>query len=299
MVYEILLTGVHFDPRILPGRRQGEDQSIFNRGDPRMSRARRIAWIAAGGLLLALPNAAVPQPDARPEPALDPAALATLKRMSDYLTSLASMRFQSEVEYDAVQADGQRIEFGSTRQVTVHRPNRMRVDATDRNGARRSLFYDGRQVVLLDQAHDVYATAAQSGDVDAMLGYIEAQLGLPLPLGELLSAKLALEIQEGLVFAGVVGEETIDGVRCDHLALRNEDRGIQIWVEQGAKPLPRRVAITYEREPGQPQFRANLMKWDVKPRIQDSLFSFAPPKGAERIAFNSLAGLAPAGKEAR
>jgi hypothetical protein len=263
-----------------------------------MSRAHRIAWIAAGSFLLAMPNASVSQQDS-PEPALDPAALATLRRMADYLTSLSALRLEAEVEYDAVQPDGQRIEFGSTRQLTALRPNRIRADATDRNGARRSLFYDGRQVVLLDEVHGVYATAAQSGDLDATLAYVEANLGLPIPLGEFLSAKLASELVEGLVFAGVVAEETIDGVRCVHLALRNQDRSIQIWVEQGKQPLPRRVAITFEREPGQPQFRARLGKWDVAPRIQPSVFTFAPPAGAERIAFNSLAGLGEAGKEGR
>jgi hypothetical protein len=263
-----------------------------------MSKTRRSAWIAAGSFLLAMPNAAVSQQDA-PAPALDPAALATVQRMADYLTGLPELRLESEIEYDAVQADGQRIEFGSTREITVRRPDRLRVDVTDRNGTRRSLFYDGRQVVLFDPAHDVYATSAQSGDIDAVIARIAAQLGLPVPLSELLSATLGSEIREGLVFAGVVGEETIDGVLCDHLALRNEDRGIQLWVEQGAKPLPRRVSITYEQEPGQPQFRARLAKWDVAPRSTDPVFTFTPPRGAERIAFNSVAGLAPAGEEAR
>jgi hypothetical protein len=257
-----------------------------------------MAWIAAGSFLLATPNAAVSQPDA-PEPTLDPAALATLGRMADYLVSLPAMRLESEVEYDAVQPDGQRIEFGSTREIALRRPNRIRADATDRSGARRSLYYDGRQVALLDEVHDTFATAAQSGDIDVVLDYAEANLGLPMPLGELLSARLAAQITEGLVFAGLVGEETIDGVRCDHLALRNEDRGIQIWVEQGAKPLPRRVVITYEHAPGQPQFRARLAKWEVAPRLKDSLFAFEPPAGAERIAFNSRAGLAPAAAEGR
>jgi len=264
-----------------------------------MGRARRIACIAMGSLLLAVPNASLSQPDGSAEPDLEPAALATLRRMADYLASLPAMRVETEVEYDAVQSDGQRIEFGAKRELTMRRPNRIRVDATTRNGAQRSLFYDGRQVALLDRTHEIYATAAQSGDIEAILAYLEAHLGLPIPLGELLSANVASEIADGLVFAARVDEETIDGVRCDHLALRKPDRGIQIWVEQGAKALPRRVSITFEREPGQPQFRARLSKWDVAPRIQDSVFSFVPPAGAERIAFNSVAGLAPAGKGGR
>ena len=264
-----------------------------------MIRARRLAWIAAGSFLLVMPDASLSQPDATSEPALDPAALASLRRMADYLTSLPAFRVETEAEYDAVQLDGQRIEFGAKRELTIRRPNRIRVDATNRNGAQQSLFYDGQQVALLDRTHEIYATAAQSGDIAATLAYLEEHLGLPIPLGELLSADLASQIVDGLVFAGVVDEETIDGVRCDHLALRKPERGIQIWIEQGAKPLPRRVSITYEQESGQPQFRARLSKWDVAPRIQDSVFQLAPPAGSERISFNSVAGLAPAGRGGR
>ncbi len=264
-----------------------------------MSRKRRFTWMAAGALLLWIPSASLSQPDASSEPALDPAALASLRRMADYLTSLPAFRVESEAEYDAVQADGQRIEFGAKRELSLRRPNHLRVDSTNRNGAQRSLFYDGQQVALLDRTHEIYATAAQSGDIEAMLVYLEEHLGLPIPLGELLSANLASHIADGLVFAALVDEETIDGARCDHLALRKPDRGIQLWIEQGPKPVPRRVSITFEQEPGQPQFRARLSKWDVAPRIQDSVFRFAPPAGAERISFNSVAGLAPAGKGGR
>ena len=162
-----------------------------------------------------------------------------------------------------------------------------------------SLYYDGRQVSLLNETQDFYATTPHTGSIDETLVFLKQQLGLPIPLAEFISPKVASEIVEGLVFAGVVGEETIDGVRCDHLALRNEDRGIQIWVEQGARALPRRVSITYEEEPGQPQFRAWLREWDVAPKIKDSVFAFQPPKSAERIAFNSVAGLVPTVKEDR
>jgi hypothetical protein len=255
-----------------------------------------MAWIAAGSFLLASPNAAVSQTEAKPEAALEPAAVATLRRMADYVTSLPALRLDAEIEYDAVQADGQQIEFGSTRQITVRRPNRIRVEATDRSGTQRSLFYDGAQIVMLDRTQGVYASTPETGDIDAVVDHLEAELGMPLPLGELLSAKLTSQVVDGLVFAAVVGEETIDGVRCDHLALRNADRGIQVWVEQGGKPLPRRVTVTYERAPGEPQFRARLTKWDVSPRIKDSLFVFEPPAGAERIAFNSVARVAPAEK---
>jgi len=247
----------------------------------------RVARVRTGlGLsicLLAASHAALAEPNAE----LDPAALATLRRMADQLRSIPSLRVEAQVEYDALQRDGQTIEFGSTREVAVRRPDRIRAEATDRSGAQRSLYYDGKQVTVLDRAQAVYATAEKTGDVDAILRFAEEQLGIPVPLGELLSSELGERLDEDLVFAAVVGAETIDGVRCDHLALRNADRGIQIWVEQGETPLPRRISITWEQAPGRPQFRARLTKWELSPRLPDSLFAFEPPEGVEQIRFHA------------
>jgi hypothetical protein len=241
-----------------------------------------LAALLASLALLATPNAAPAQPDA----ALDPAALAILRRMAEQIRNLPSFRIEVQVEYDAVQRDGQTIEFGSTRAIAVRRPDRIRAEATDRSGARRSLWYDGRQVAVLDEAQGVFAVAEKSGDLDVILRFSAEQLGIPIPLGDLLSTGLGKHLDESLVFAGVVGAETLDGVRCDHLALRNADRGIQLWVEQGVTPLPRRIAITWEQAPGRPQFRARVTKWEIAPKLPDALFAFAPPKGAERIKFH-------------
>jgi hypothetical protein len=228
--------------------------------------------------------------------ALDPAAVAILRRMTDHLRNMPSFRVHAEFEYDAVQADGQTIEFGSIREVSVRRPDRLRAEATDRSGARRSIFYDGRQLTLLDWEEAVYASAEKTGDLDAILGYAAEHLGIPIPFGELISNQFGEQMKESLVFAAVVGVETLEGVRCDHLALRNPDRGIQLWVQQGEEPLLRRISITYEQAPGRPQFRAQITKWQISPRLPDSHFAFELPKGMERIRFyEPLAAATPTG----
>jgi hypothetical protein len=79
-------------------------------------------------------------------------------------------------------------------------------------------------------------------------------------------------------------------VPCDHLAVRTS-KGVdfQVWVAQGSEPLPRRIVITYKEETGQPQFWADLSDWNLSPEISDTLFTFTPPAGADRIQF--LAGV--------
>jgi hypothetical protein len=143
-------------------------------------------------------------------------------------------------------------------------------------------------VTVHDATAGVYAVTEATGDVEAVLRFSEDQLGVPVALGDLLARDLGTRLRAGLVFAALVGEEEIDGVRCDHLALRNADRGIQLWVEQGAAALPRRVVITWEQAAGRPQFRARLTRWELAPKLPDDLFRFEAPAGAERIRFHVL-----------
>jgi hypothetical protein len=197
------------------------------------------------------------------------------------------MRVVAEISYDAVQPDGQAIEYGATRTLAIRRPDHARVDAMDRGGARRTLVYDGRELTLVDHARKVYASVPRSGDLDATLAYLQDELRVPTPLADLLSKDLARMLTERSESVRWVDEQTIDGVACDHLALRREGVGIQLWVAREGDPVPRRVVITYERERGRPQLRADLRDWDLSPRLRDSLFEFRPAAGAERIVFNT------------
>ena len=183
-----------------------------------------------------------------------------------------------------MQADGQTLEFGATRDVVLQRPDRLRVDIDLREGGKRRLLYDGKQIVLEDLAHNVYATDPHTGPVDDMAAFVAKRLGIPVALSEFLSPDLPKLLSEHIESASYVGESTISGVRCDHVALRNDVVGMQLWIGQGDS-LPRRITITYEHEAGRPQFRARFTAWDLSPKITDATFAFDPPKGAEKIAF--------------
>jgi hypothetical protein len=117
-----------------------------------------------------------------------------------------------------------------------------------------------------------------------MAAFVANRLGIPLALSEFLSPDLPKLLGERLVSASYVGEATLDGVLCDHVALRNDVVGMQLWVGQDDS-LPRRITITYEHEAGSPQFRARLTGWDLSPQITDTTFRFDPPKDAEKVAF--------------
>ena len=61
--------------------------------------------------------------------------------------------------------------------------------------------------------------------------------------------------------------------------------------EDSARPVPKKIVITYVNQPGQPQFTAVLTGWDFAPRLPDLVFDFAPPTNADEIEFLSLANV--------
>lgn len=251
---------------------------------------KRLAGLAALlltlGVTLSVAASRAADEEAAPVAAssIDPEATAIVQRMAAKIAGAERFSFGGEVAWDVVQDDGQTIEFGATREVVLQRPDRLRVDIDLREGGKRRLLYDGKQIVLEDLAQNVYAVAPRTGPVDEMVEFVSDRLGVPVALSDFLSPDLPTLLTAKLDSADFVGESTIDGVRCDHVALRNEVAGMQLWIGQDDS-LPRRITITYEHEEGRPQFRARLTDWDLSPKIKDSTFAFEAPKGAEKIAF--------------
>ena len=79
-------------------------------------------------------------------------------------------------------------------------------------------------------------------------------------------------------------------VACDQLAFRQANVDWQLWVEKGARPVPRKLVITTRHAVGDPQFQA-VMDWDVQPKLDKATFVFTPPKGAQEIPFLDAAAL--------
>jgi hypothetical protein len=243
-----------------------------------------LAW-ALALLLIAAPISAQ-QTSPTDQNKSEEQAMAVVKRMADFLSQAQRFSVTVDAGFDAVQDSGQKIEFGETRQIVLSRPDRLRVDAAKRDGSKSELIFDGKEITLFYAKENVYATEAKPGTVDEAIAYFVNDLDMRLPLAELLNSNLPKMLPERVREAAYVEQSSIAGVPCDHIALRGDQVDMQLWVAQGAQPLPQRVVITYKREDGRPQFWANFTKWNLSPKVPDSLFVFTPPKGAAKIAFS-------------
>jgi hypothetical protein len=234
------------------------------------------------------------EPNSTPS-ASEQRAMGILKNMSEYLARAERFSVTIRDGYDAVQQSGQKIEFGDLRKVTVSRPDRLRIEVERSDGEKGLVIFNGKDITVYTANKNVYATVSRPGTLDQAIKYTIDDLKIRVPLAVMLLSTLPSELDNLVISADYVETTTITDVPCDHLAARTS-RGVdfQVWVAQGSEPLPRRVVITYKSETGQPQFWADLSNWNLAPDISDTLFTFTPPDGADRIQFLAEVGSAAA-----
>lgn len=277
------------------------DAWIAERGaDPEVARAgkycrphRRVGMLGSLALLAGIlmhgvgARAEAPAdstPESSSEARRDPAALEAIQGMAGRLASAGGFSVKGEISWEALQPDGQLLEFGALRELVFQRPDRLRVDLTLREGGKRSLLYDGARVVLQDLDQNVYASVPRTGPADEVVAFVSDTLGLPVALAEFLSPDLPALLSQKVESATDVGVETIDGVLTRHVAMQNVVGAIEFWIGE-EDSLPRRITIRYEYDPGQPRFQARFAEWNLTPEIAESTFAFEPAAGAEKIAF--------------
>ena len=143
-----------------------------------------------------------------------------LSGMADYLAGLPEFRMSLVASYDAVQASGEKLEFNEIRQVTLSRPNLLRVEQQMSDGAADLLVFDGQQINVFDSQLGVYAQAPQPGSVDDALVYFVRDLGMRLPLAPMLSTRLPEELSKRMKSIEYVEYTEILGPPAHHIAAR-------------------------------------------------------------------------------
>jgi len=250
----------------------------------RLARRAVVLGFAAVVAVAGTTYAADPAPAAA-TPAQDPAARALLLGMANFIASAPGLSVTMRSGYDAIQADGQRIEFGERRKILMQRPDKLRVEVERSDGERGGVTFDGRWITAFNASDNVYARVEKVASLDETLVYMVRDLRATVPLARMLTTGFPADVEKRAAEVTLVEECTLFDVPTDHLAVRTADVDMQLWIAQGAEPLPRRVVITYKNAPGQPQFRAELYDWKIAPQVDASAFTFVPPVGAEQIMY--------------
>ena len=214
---------------------------------------------------------------------VDPKADEVLRRMGKTLASAKSFTFEAQDMIDQVMDDGQKIQLSKTLNVRVRRPGAVSADV--RGDAEDLHFvYNGNKVLICNRVENVYAIqdVPKENNIDAMFDFLAMKYGLTAPLSDLAFADPYATLIERVRQGRYLGLHQVGDVKAHHLAFRQEGVDWQIWVEDSERAVPRKIVITYQEQPGHPQFVALLDKWDLSANVPDSAFDLKPPEGAKR-----------------
>jgi len=233
------------------------------------------------------PEAKAPAPQAQPAKTAEVDPKQVLRQMCDYLNSLKEFSFKGEVTDDLTYEAGNKLQFAFGLEGYVKRPDKIRLNAKG-DLQNKELFYDGKAITVYDTVKKVYATAAMPSTIDEALAKASSDYKIRLIPAQLAKTNLFEQITKGLEDEVYVGEGTVFGVKCHHVAFDNGKVVGQFWVEASDKPLLRKVVLTYKDVDFSPQWTMYLTEWNVSPQLADNLFAFSPPQGAEKIDFMTI-----------
>src|SRR5262249_46310231 len=152
-----------------------------------------------------------------------------------------SATFDSDIE--VITPDLQKIQFASSGQMKLSRPDKLRVRRTG-GYSDVELVYDGKTLSVYGNNIKSYVQTEAPGTVDQMIDAVQARSGIAMPGTDLLLSSSYDELTASALDGKHVGQGVIDGVECEHLAFRTPDTDWQIWIEASDKPVPRKYVIT-------------------------------------------------------
>ncbi|NOR80695.1 MAG: DUF2092 domain-containing protein [Methyloprofundus sp.] len=218
---------------------------------------------------------------------VEPTANAILKQMSDYLAGIQKFEMTGHSSIESVLDSGQKIMLDFSNKISIQRPNKLSSSRIG-EGVDQRFFYDGQSFTLYNKQDNVYASIAAPETISKTLDYTLAQFNLIAPGIDLLHKNSYERLSNELLSGFYIGKSVIDGVECHHLAFRNTEVDWQIWIQTGAKPLPKKYIITSRWITSSPQY-STTMNWNLAPDFSDNMFNFVAPKDVKKVdSINTL-----------
>ncbi len=217
-------------------------------------------------------------------PDVDPRAVAELQKMIKELERYDKVIFKTRTTWEAIQDSGMKLQFDAEQEIGIHRPNKLYSIVLRDDGQRRMFWFDRSTLSHVNVTDNEYVQLAVPTTINEMLDHVLEDFDVPAPpMLDFLYSDMETSFVSELQSAWYVGESTIHGKKCHHLAFSKEDVDFQIWIPTTGRPLPVKYAITWKNEPNMPWFTAQFTEWNTAPSFAKDAFSFVKPNGATKI----------------
>jgi hypothetical protein len=217
-------------------------------------------------------------------------AAKVLKAMTDYVASQKVISATYDTDIEVITNDLQKIQFASSGQMLVSRPDKARVSRVG-GYVDVELVFDGKTLSVLGKNLNAYTQTDATGSIDQLVARLRNELGVAIPGADLLLSNAYDELMKDVLDAKHIGHGVVDGVECDHLAFRNDDVDWQLWVEVGSRPIPRKYVITSKAVTGAPQYTLRIKDWKTDVQVPADAFAFKAPADAKKVDFAALSDI--------
>jgi hypothetical protein len=215
------------------------------------------------------------------QPEMQPQAVDALNKLGNYVRGMKSFRIDADSVTDGVLSTGQNIGFLHHTEMSVQRPDKVRIVISG-SRAPKGMVYDGRSVVLFDNTHHYYSKVPAPPTIHQLVADIDEKYGVQVPLVDLFYWGQQSDDEKALTSAIFVGLDKVDGKWCNHYAYQQPGLDWELWIQSGSRPLPCRFVVTDTTQPSRPQHAVNY-RWTLNPSFSPATFAFHPGAGARMI----------------
>jgi hypothetical protein len=206
--------------------------------------------------------------------------------MSSYLALAKTMTFSVKTMVDA-SVKGQLLNFFTNSHVTVKQPNKLKV-ITKSDSKPNEFYFDGKTMITYSPKDKLYAVIDAPATLDELFPFAMEKAGVHTTFSDILTSDPYAYLTAGLISAFWAGQSHIDGILCDHIALKEKGMEYQIWIAGGDKPLPIIMTIIYTDLPEKPRFILHYANWKVDVPVAQDAFIFKTPAVANKIDYQPI-----------
>jgi hypothetical protein len=210
-----------------------------------------------------------------------------VRAMSDYIAGAKNLSVSYDADIEVVTVELQKIQFTSSGHVLLSRPDKLRIVRTG-GYSDVELLSDGNKVTVLGKHNNTFAQADIPGTIDHVIEDLRDRYNIAMPGADLLSSRIYDALIAEINDAKHIGQGVVDGLECEHLAFRSEEVDVQLWVEIGKHPIPRKYVITSKHTTGAPQYTLRIKEWKTELAITGDEFVFKPPANAKQVNLAAL-----------
>lgn len=230
----------------------------------------------------AKPSAAAAPPQYRP--VVEPPAMELLKAMGAHLAAAKAMTFTAVVGYEYPSRLGPPIVYTTRYDVTMQRPDRLRV-VMPGDGPASEFMLDGSRMIAFAPAENLAAIADAPPTIDAALLTAFNTASIYFPFTDLVLSDPSAIFMKNPKVAFVVGPSGVVGdVRTDMVVWGNDDVFLQVWIGTEDR-LPRRVRAMFRGDRLGLRHDMELMNWRIDPVMPADAFATGKAEAAGRMAF--------------